>query len=167
MTPTNPQGQFIEVENIVDQLERTFEGDAWHGQSMSEILTCTTADQAAAHPIPGVHSIWEIVLHVTAWQKAVRERLQGKPILSLPDEQDWPSPEDASEQAWIDAAERLRSEYELLLEEALKWKERDLGEITEGQRFTVYQMLHGVIQHNLYHAGQIAILKRATAGEAG
>lgn len=166
MTSDGPQTQFAEVENIVDQLERAFEGDAWHGQSMSEILTGITASQAASHPIPHAHSIWEIVLHSAAWQKAVRERLQGKPIASLPDDEDWPPAEDTSDQAWCKAVEVLRSEYEMLQEEALKWRDRDLGEITEGQRFTVYQMLHGVIQHNLYHAGQIAILKKATAGDA-
>lgn len=164
MTFGNLQSQFTEVEHIIDQLERAFEGDAWHGQSLSEILTGITADQAATHPIPHVHSIWEIVLHVAAWQKAVRERLQGKPMVSLPDEVDWPTPGDTSEKAWFDAVELLRSEYEMLQEEALKWKERDLGETTEGQRFTVYQMLHGVVQHNVYHAGQIAILKKATTG---
>ena len=166
MASDGPQTQFTEVENIVDQLERAFEGDAWHGQSMSEILTEITASQAAAHPIPHAHSIWEIVLHSAAWQRAVRERLQGKPIVSLPDDEDWPLVDDTSDQAWCKAIEVLRSEYESLQEEALKWGDRDLGETSEGQRFTVYQMLHGVIQHNLYHAGQIAILKKASAGEA-
>ena len=166
MASKTNQTRCTEIEHIVDQLERTFEGDAWHGQSMSEILTGITASQAAAHPIPHAHSIWEIVLHSAAWQKAVRERLQGKPIASLPDDEDWPPADDTSDQAWCKAIELLRAEYELLRDEALKWRDRDLGEITEGQRFTVYQMLHGVIQHNLYHAGQIAILKKATAGDA-
>lgn len=164
MTSEVAQTQFTEVDNIIDQLERTFEGDAWHGQSLSEILTNITAEQAAARPIPMAHSIWEIVLHSAAWQRAVRERLQGKPIASLPDEEDWPETADTAEQAWCDAVQTLRSEYEMLQAEALKWRERDLDETTGGQRFTVYQMLHGVVQHNVYHAGQIAILKKATAG---
>ena len=63
---------------------------------------------------------------------------------------------------------QLRAEYELLREEALRWRGRDLGEPTEGQRYTVYEMLHGVLQHDLYHAGQIAILKKAApVGERG
>lgn len=164
MSSENLQPQSPEVDNIIDQLERTFEGDAWHGQSLSEILTSITAEQAAARPIPFAHSIWEIVLHSAAWQRAVRERLQGKPISSLPDEEDWPEAADTSEQAWCDAIQTLRSEYEVLLAEAMNWRQRDLGEVTEGQRFTVYQMLHGVVQHNVYHAGQIAILKKAIAG---
>jgi uncharacterized damage-inducible protein DinB len=143
-------------------MERAFEGDAWHGSSISEILTCITADQAAAHPIPEAHSIWEIVLHTSVWQRTVRERLQGKPIVALPDDEDWPPVTDTSTPAWTAAARELRSEYELLREEALLWRDRNLAETTEGQRYTVYEMLHGVIQHNLYHAGQIALLKKAT-----
>lgn len=149
-----------EVDNIVDQLERTFEGDAWHGSSVSEVLACISAEQALARPIPAVHSIWEIVLHTSAWQRTVRERLEGKPLRSLPDAEDWPAIDDTSEAAWADAVGELRVEYELLKEEALHWRERDLGETTEGERYTVYEMLHGVIQHNLYHAGQIAVLAK-------
>ena len=151
-----------EIDRIVDQMERAFEGDAWHGSSISEILSCITADQAAAHPIPEAHSIWEIVLHTSVWQRTVRERLQGRPIVSLPDDEDWPPVTDTSSDAWTAAASELRTEYELLRAETLKWRDRDLSETTEGQRYTAYEMLHGVIQHNLYHAGQIALLKKAT-----
>lgn len=151
-----------EIDRIVDQMERAFEGDAWHGPSISEILSCVTVDQAAAHPIPGAHSIWEIVLHTSVWQRTVRERLQGKPIATLPEAEDWPPVTATSTAHWAGAVEELRTEYELLRREALTWRERDLDETTEGQRYTVYGMLHGVLQHNLYHAGQIALLKKAT-----
>ena len=153
-----------EADKIADQLERAFEGDAWHGCSISEILADITAEVAAAHPLPGVHSIWEIVVHTTVWQRTVRERLQGKPIAELPDHEDWPLVTDTSCEAWAEAIRELRTEYELLREEALLWRDRDLGETTQGQRFTVYEMLHGVVQHGLYHAGQIAALKKAAVG---
>jgi uncharacterized damage-inducible protein DinB len=153
-----------EAENIVDQLERAFEGDAWHGSSMSEILGDIPCEVAAARPASGAHSIWEIVIHTTVWQRTVRERLQGKPIAELPDHEDWPPVTDTSCDAWEEALRDLRTEYELLRDEALRWSGRDLGETCEGQRYTVYEMLHGVIQHNLYHAGQIAVLKKTDEG---
>jgi uncharacterized damage-inducible protein DinB len=155
-----------EAEQIADQLERAFEGDAWHGPSISEILADVSAEQAAARPLPETHSIWEIVLHVTAWQKTVRERLQGRPMTSLPDEVDWPRPADTSAAAWAEAVRDLRAEYERLREETLRWSDRDLGETTKSRRYTVYEELHGVLQHGLYHAGQIAILKKAAVGAA-
>lgn len=163
MASASSRIQPTEAERIVDQMERAFEGDAWHGSSMSEILATLTAKQAAAHPLPGAHSIWEIVLHTSVWQRTVRERLQGEPIAALPDDEDWPEVDDSSDPAWAEAVRELRSEYELLREEASKWEDGNLGETTEGQRYSVYETLHGVIQHNLYHAGQIAILKKATA----
>jgi uncharacterized damage-inducible protein DinB len=156
----------LETERIVDQMERAFEGDAWHGSSISEILADIPAEVAALRPQPDAHSIWEIVLHTTVWQRTVRQRLEGRPIASLPDEEDWPRVTDASPSAWAEAVRDLRAEYELLRTEALQWSDSDLGETTEGQRYTVYEMLQGVIQHNLYHAGQIAILKKAARGES-
>jgi uncharacterized damage-inducible protein DinB len=149
-----------EARRIADQLERSFEGDAWHGSSVSEILCCVSAEQAAERPIPDAHSIWEIVRHMSVWQRTVRERLQGRPIPSLPDDEDWPPIADISDRAWAAAVAELREEYELLREEALRWADERLDEKTEGQRFTVYEMLHGVVQHNLYHAGQIAVLAK-------
>ncbi len=151
-----------EADNIADQMERAFEGDAWHGSSISEILADISAKQAAARPIPEAHTIWEIVHHTTVWQRTVRERLQGQPIVPLPDNEDWPPVTDFSASAWEETVRDLRAEYKLLRNEALRWRDRDLGEATEGQRFTVYEMLHGVVQHGLYHAGQIAVLEKAT-----
>ncbi len=162
--PADPFATTDEAQRIADQLERAFEGDAWHGSSISEILRLVTPEQAAARPLASVHSIWEIVLHMSVWQRTVRERLQGLPIPSLPDEEDWPPVGEATPEAWAAALRELRDEYELLREEALRWADRDLEQKTEGQRYTVYEMLHGVIQHDLYHAGQIAILARAPSG---
>jgi uncharacterized damage-inducible protein DinB len=152
----------FEVGNIADQIERTFEGDAWHGSSISEVLSSVCAEEAAARPLPAVHTIWEIVLHMSVWQRTVRERLQGRPIRPLSDEEDWPTVAEVSDSAWAEAVRELGSEYELLREEARRWNDRNLGERVEGQRYTVYQMLHGVVQHGLYHAGQIAVLKKAS-----
>lgn len=161
--PTETPRTRTEAKEIADQMERAFEGDAWHGPSLSDILAGVSAEQAAARPVVAAHSIWEIVVHMTVWQRTVRERLQGAPTRSLPDEEDWPPIEDVTAEAWAAALGELRSEYELLREEALAWRDRDLGERTEGQRYTAYQMLHGVVQHNLYHAGQIAVLLKGAA----
>ena len=164
MSPGSNRENISEIERIIDQLERGFEGHAWHGSSMSEILGDINCEVAADRPLPDTHSIWEIVLHTTVWLRTVRERLQGKPIAELPDHEDWPHVTDTSCDAWEEALRDLRSEYELFREEALRWRDRNLGETCEGQRYTVYEMLHGVIQHNLYHAGQIAVLKKGTTG---
>jgi uncharacterized damage-inducible protein DinB len=158
------QVEISEAEKIADQLERAFEGDAWHGPSLSEILTDVSAEEASNHPIPAAHSIWEIVLHAAAWQRAVRERLRGRPLTSLPDEEDWPPIEEPTEEAWTEAVQTLRAEYSELRQAILQCRDCDLVELTTSPRYTAYQELHGVIQHILYHAGQIVMLKKAAAG---
>jgi uncharacterized damage-inducible protein DinB len=149
-----------EVERIVDQLHRAFEGEAWHGPAVMEILDGLKAPQAAARPLQSAHSIWEIMLHITAWERAVRLRLEGDRAQLSPTE-DWPAVNDTDEAAWTRAKELLRQAHEELCKAVLGVDGSKLDQpIIEGLS-SVYVTLHGVIQHSLYHAGQIAILKKA------
>ena len=116
--------------------------------------------QAAAKPVAGGHSIWEIVRHMAAWQDVVRHRLAGEKIGDLPPELDWPSVLDKSETAWRQAVEDLTQSKQKLHEVIVRLGDNRLGDPVPGKDYSVYVMLHGVIQHNLYHAGQIAILKK-------
>lgn len=152
-----------ETERILDQLHRTFEGDAWHGPSVVQILEGITAQQAAAHPVPNAHSIWELVLHIGAWETAGTRRLGGDPA-KLSDEEDWPSVSKPSEAAWTQTIEKLRSGHNEFRDAIAKLVDSTLdGPVVESEA-TVYGTVHGIIQHTLYHAGQIAILKKATEG---
>src|SRR5215208_2770498 len=99
-----------EIKGVADQLKRAYEGGAWHGPSIKEILADVTATQAASHPIPGTHSIWEIVLHIAAWEGVVRSRLEGD-YLEEPAEGDWPAVEDGSEASWKEALAKLESNH--------------------------------------------------------
>ena len=153
-----------ETERIQDQLRRAFTGNSWHGPSVLEILENVTAAQAAEHPIAGAHSIWELVLHIKAWQDACRRRLEGDRA-ELPDEEDWPAIGDTSNDGWENALRALRESYQALSEAVAKVDDARLNNpILEGMP-SVYITLHGAVQHDLYHAGQIAILKKASTGE--
>src|SRR5271167_2554942 len=99
---------------IADQLRRAFDGEAWHGDSLFEILEGVTAAQAAAHPIAHAHSIWELVLHIAAWDGAVLRRLGGLAV-TLADAENFPPVKDTSEAAWRAAlAEVQRVHAELV-----------------------------------------------------
>jgi uncharacterized damage-inducible protein DinB len=158
-----------EVERIADQFKRAFDGEAWHGPSVLALLEGVTAEQAAAHPIAGAHSIWELTLHIGAWESACLRRLQGDPA-QLSDEEDWPSVGDPSEDAWTAAKNELRVGHQALLDELSGLDDSRLDEpIIEDAPTSfssVYVTLHGGVQHNLYHAGQIALLRKALAGVA-
>ena len=152
-----------EVKRIAEQLRRAFEGEAWHGPSVHELLASTTRGQAAKRPIPGAHTIWEIVLHIGAWESVVRRRLLGESITDLAPEQDWPPVSDVTETAWRKTLEELEQGHLQMRQAITQVTDERLGESVPGKDYTVYVMLHGIIQHDLYHAGQISLLKKAFA----
>ena len=148
-----------EIRRIEDQLRRALGGEAWHGPSVLELLANVTEAQAAAKPLAGAHSIWEIVLHITAWVDAARRRVEGDEA-KLTAEQDWPAVRETGEAAWKAAGEGMRNAHQALDETILQLEESRLNDRVPGQQYSVYFLLHGVVQHDLYHAGQIAILKK-------
>jgi uncharacterized damage-inducible protein DinB len=150
-----------EIRAIVDQLQRAFEGHAWHGPAVRELLADVSAAQANARPIAQAHSIWEIALHISTWEHVVRRRLQGEVINELPDEEDWPAVRDTSEVAWRKAVHDLEERNRALRDAVAQLDEARLTAKVPGKDHSVYIMLHGIIQHDLYHAGQIAVLKKA------
>jgi uncharacterized damage-inducible protein DinB len=152
-----------EIQRILDQFDRAFEGNAWHGPAVRELLTGVSARQAAAKPPFGSHSIWEIVLHMAAEQDVVRRRVTGEVVADLPPEMDWPAILDTSENTWLQAVEKLTQTNQNLRQTISQLPDQRLEEIISGKGYSIYFMLHGVIHHNLYHAGQIAILKKLTS----
>ena len=85
-----------EIDRIADQLERAYRGDPWYGPSLRSVLAGIRAEDAARHVIPGAHSIWEIVLHLTGWQREVARRLRDG-VCREPAGGDWPAAPEPSE----------------------------------------------------------------------
>ena len=104
--------------------------------------------------------MWEIILHITTWAGAVRRRLGGEAVQLSP-EQDWPGVTNTTEVAWSASIEALKHAHAELLESMSRLDDSRLKDIVPGKDYSVYLMLHGLIQHDLYHAGQIVILKKA------
>lgn len=149
---------------IADQLRRAFDGEAWHGDSLFQILEGVTAAQAAARPITRAHTIWELVLHIAAWDGAVLRRIGGVAV-ALSDEENFPLVTDTSDAAWRKTVAEVRRVHQGLIETVAALPDSRLNDIVpgkdhEGAHYTFYYMLHGVVQHELYHAGQIALLKK-------
>lgn len=148
-----------EAARIADQLRRAFEGNAWHGPALLELLQDVDAATAAAKPLPSVHSIWELVLHIAAWDGAVLRRLGGKKA-QLKSAQNFPRVPAPTEAAWREAIERMKRTHETLINAVAALPDSRLRDRVPGKRYDFYHMLHGLVQHELYHAGQIAILKK-------
>ena len=150
-----------EVRRILDQLDRAFSADAWHGPPIKSLLDGVTAEQASQRPIPHAHSIWEIVHHVTAWNAIVQHRLLGEEIKNVSQERDWPPVWEATEVAWKRSLQDLTDSYTRLPAAVENVRDDQLNGKVAGHDYSLYVMLHGDIQHILYHAGQIALLKKA------
>ena len=151
-----------EIGRILDQLKRAYEGNAWHGPAVREVLAGVTAEQAHARPLPNAHSIWELVQHIAVWENVGRRRLEGdRAEINISSTEDWPPADDISEAAWEQAKAALDRGHEALSAAIARLDESLLDQpIMEGLS-SAYVTLHGVIQHDLYHAGQIAMLKKA------
>jgi uncharacterized damage-inducible protein DinB len=147
---------------IADQLRRAFEGDAWHGPALLELLQDVDATTAAAKPLPKVHSIWELVLHVAAWDGAACRRLGGEKA-QLTGAANFPVVPRPTEAAWRKALAHAKRTHDVLVKTVAALPESRLRERVPGKRYDFYFMLHGAAQHELYHAGQIAILKKGQA----
>jgi uncharacterized damage-inducible protein DinB len=151
---------------LSNHIKRTVAGPMWHGPSLDELLASVSSDQAAARPIAGAHSIWEIVLHVTAWAEIALARLHGQRAGDPAPDEDWP-PVSGSDAAanWQAALERLRESYRALATDARRLEPSAFDEKVAGADYSVSNLLQGVIEHGTYHGGQIALLKRALEKE--
>ena len=145
---------------IADQLRRAFAGDAWHGPALLEILQDVNAASAAAKLVPAVHSIWELVLHIAAWDGAALRRIAGETI-QLTGDASFPVVPKPTEAAWRKAVAQAKRSHDVLVKTVASLPESRLRDRVPGKKYDFYHLLHGVAQHELYHAGQIAILKKA------
>jgi uncharacterized damage-inducible protein DinB len=145
-----------EIERILDQLNRSWGGPSWTGVDIQPLLDDITDEQARAHPLPNAHSILELVTHMTTWMNAVSDRLGGQ-TRELTDAEDW---RDVTQVTLADAITEMENAHSHLSDVIARLTPDDLDKRVAGRKYTIYVMLHGVIQHNLYHAGQIGLLKK-------
>ena len=148
-----------EAARIADQLRRAFDGTAWHGPSLMELLGDVDAATGAAKPFPNVHSIWELMLHIAAWDAAGYRRLSGETV-QLTGTANFPVVPRPAEAAWRMDVAQVKRTHDVLVKTVAALPESRLRERVPGKRYDFCFMLHGIAQHELYHAGQIAILKK-------
>jgi len=152
-----------DVDRIVDQMERTHIGNPWTDAPFSRLLEDVTHDIAAAKPIPDAHSIWEIVLHLMTAQQLIVDLVHGESRPYEPGDE-WPPVDDDSAAAWAETVDLFfagEAEVREVVTEGVSFERLDVP-FREGGT-SVYNNLHGYIQHAVYHGGQISLLKRLDA----
>lgn len=156
------------ADRLADAMARTFETGDWVGVSPRGAFARFTGAEAAARPAPGVHTAWELLLHLDLWHDAARRRLAGETAeYDCDAAEDWPSmppaatdPAAAADAAWADARARLDASYAALVAAARAFPPSRLGETVPGKAFTYGEMLGGTGAHALYHAAQALVVRR-------
>lgn len=154
---------------LADHIARTLTGPMWHGPALLEVLNGVSAAEAARRPVAGTHSIWELVLHTAVWAEIAHGRLHGAALDTPRAADDFPLPATPTEEHWIAAIARLDKSYRVLSRAVSELTAQNLSQTvqTTGAPQSIENMLHGTIEHGAYHAGQMALLKRAGTHPVG
>lgn len=150
------------VDSLLEQLDEAYDRQSWHGTNLRGSLRGLTVDQALWRPTPGRHNAWEIVTHAAYWKYAGWRRLTGEKRGSFPQRgSNWfPSPESPREREWRREM-ALLGEFHSKLRQAVEGlSDAELRRRAPGGKETVGRLVRGVAAHDLYHAGQIQLLKR-------
>ncbi len=159
---------------LVTALEAAHAGEPWHGPSRADVLTGITPAQAAWRPAPDAHGIWDLVLHMRSWTREVLRRAQGA-VPGVPDDGDWPAPPATpTAAAWRDALASLDAAHQELAafvraqrQERLDARVKDRPGQAPGTAITVGEMIRSLAEHDIYHTGQVAMLKRLALHASG
>ncbi len=156
-----------EADRLADLVDAVLDGDPWHGSNVVSLLEGLAPRDAAAHVVPGAHSIWELVVHMTGWTREVLARLGGA-AAGEPAAGDWPAVHDVTAEAWAGARAALVESHRALAaairaasDPLLDTPVVDHRDPATGTGLSRYLTLHGLVHHTTYHAGQIALLRRA------
>jgi uncharacterized damage-inducible protein DinB len=148
-----------EVLRISRLLKHGYDGQAWYGTPLCKLLAEVTPEQAVAKPFAGAHSIWQQVLHAIAWRKFGVRLLKGESASRLSDEENWAEPARTDAAAWKQTLDELAATQMDLQAALTHLTDERLQEKAPGMPFSFYVLLHGIIHHDAYHAGQIAMLR--------
>jgi hypothetical protein len=155
-----------ECNRMAYQLASAISGEAWYGDSLREILNGVAAEQARSHPLRGAHSIWELLVHVEAWCNFAEGAVRGTPIPpwpAMPRELDWPLVSETSEIAWKEAVSSCFVSHLKLVEAIKSFPDERLQSTVPGREYNFYRLFQSTTQHAIYHAGQIALLKKVSS----
>ena len=138
---------------VIDLLQKSFHGPAWHGPAVMEVLATVSAS-SATQKISTSHSIIELVMHMTVWRDFVTKRLQGNNEFEVSEAENFPKGTD-----WTAALKALQHSQDDLVKAISQFSKEKLALIVHTRTYDFYTMLYGIIQHDIYHTGQIVLLK--------
>jgi len=157
-----------EISLLLRMIDEAYEKKAWHGPNLRGSIRGLEAQEAAWRPGPSRHSIWEIVVHAAYWKYAVRRRILGEKRGSFPLKgSNWfVRPTSFTEKAWRNDITLLEDMHRKMRSAVAAFSAKDLDRIPRGSKVSNAAIIYGIALHDVYHAGQIQLLKRLAAQEA-
>ena len=149
-----------ETQRILEHYDRTMHGDAWHSYPVWQVLEGISVEKAAMRPLANAHSIWEIVGHMAFWEEVAARRLGGLRA-GLEENRNFPAMPEATEVNWQKTLDQFRASNQAFREALQKLDPARLNELSAAGKRSFYEEAHGLIEHSVYHAGQIALLAKA------
>jgi hypothetical protein len=151
-----------EIEHLLGLLDEAYNRAAWHGPNLRGSIRGVTAREAVLRPSAGRHNIWEIVVHAAYWKYTVRRRLLGEKrgSFSVPGSNFFARPVDRSEKAWRVDVALLDGEHQLLRQAVSSFKAQNLDHPSRGSKTVARRLIAGIGFHDVYHAGQIQLIKK-------
>jgi len=150
------------IDFLLALLERGYDKKSWHGPNLRGSIRRVDAATSARRPATGRHNIWEIVVHCAYWKYAVRRRLLGEKRGSFPSKgSNWfARPVVGGNEAWTRDLEMLEEMHRGLREAVAGLSPADLSAVPPGSKVNNWETIAGIAAHDVYHAGQIQLLKR-------
>jgi hypothetical protein len=150
------------VRLLLEVFDQAYTAPAWHGTPLKGTIRGVTAREALWRPGPRRHNIWELILHTAYWKCMVRRRLLREPEIAFPrDGANWPAlPVKTDEAAWRRDRALLEEQHRLLRDAIAALDPAQLGRRGWRSKWRIKAEVYGIASHDLYHAGQIQILKR-------
>jgi uncharacterized damage-inducible protein DinB len=151
-----------EIKLLLHQIDESYDKKAWHGPNLRGSIRGVSAKQAAWRPAKGRHNIWEIVVHAAYWKYIVRRRLLEEKRGSFPLKgSNWVGrPQKLSEEAWREDVRLLESVHRALRKAVTGLRPADLSVRPRGSKNSNLATISGIASHDVYHAGQIQLIKR-------
>jgi uncharacterized damage-inducible protein DinB len=148
-----------ESDRIITLYQKLYDGKPWLGINLKSTLQNVSAKQASTRILANCNTIWEIVNHIISWRRVVIERINGMNITTP--ENNYIEPiVDTSDRAWKDTLQRLESSQAEWIEFLKNFKSEDFDTEYKSSKLTYYELIHGIIQHDAYHLGQIVIFAK-------
>ena len=149
-----------ETERIIKMFDDLYQGHPWLDVTFMDTLKNMPAEQAAKKLHPGWNSVWEVLNHLISWRLAILERIEGHEVKS-PENNFFSPVTDQSDSAWNKTLKNLEDSQNKWVNYLRDFSTDRFDQVPDSRPFTRYELIHGILQHDAYHLGQIRILSKS------